>query len=179
MIQANDMIRKPRDVGSLSKISMFMITVFLCFGLIVLSQGIKTHYVRELEVNAENLARGYSHSLSKTVEASTVVQQLIHDKLKGISAIIAGADNELQNEDLRQLSSQMDVDEIDVYDPQGVVVLSNVDEYMGWTPPMMHPMRDFIQSDLVYYVEPIRENTVTGEFYLYGYERMHDGRFVQ
>lgn len=178
LTQANDLIRKPRDVGFLTKISMYLITVFLCLGLIILSQGIKYHYVRELEINAENLAKGYSHSLSKSVEASTVVEQLLHDKLKGISSIITTTERALQNEDLRKLAIQMDVDEIDVYE-NNQVTLSNVDEFIGWAPDEGHPVSDFIRSGMAYYVEPIRANSVTGEFYLYGYERMPDDRIVQ
>ncbi|MFH5836244.1 putative bifunctional diguanylate cyclase/phosphodiesterase [Proteiniclasticum sp. C24MP] len=179
LIQANEMMQKPRDAGFLSKVSMFLITVFLCLGLIILSQGIKYHYVSELEINARNLAKGYSHSLSQSVEASSVVEQLIHDKLKGISSIITNTERDLQNEDLIALSSQMDVEEIDIYDQEGVLKLSNIEAFVGWIPPEDHPVRDFMDSDMRFYIEPIRANTITGDFYLYGYERMEDGRTVQ
>lgn len=176
--KAEDLARKPRDAGFLSKISYYMITVLLCLGLIILSQGIKNHYMKELTKNAENLAGGYAHSLRKSVEASSVVQQMIHDKLKGISGIITSADRELQNEDLKRLSAQMNVDEISIY-VEAQVILSNEEGYMGWVSPEGHSVRDFLDSDLDYYVELMRKNAVTGEFYLYGYERMTDGRIVQ
>lgn len=178
MKKTGDLIRKPRDAGYLSKLSYYMITVLLCLGLILLSQGIKNHFMKELGKNAENLARGYSHSLRKSIEASSVVQQMIHDKLKGISAIISTTEREIENEDLKRLSAQMNVDEISVYE-QVQVILSNVESYVGWTSPEGHSARDFLDSELSYYVEPMRRNAVTGELFLYGYERMTDGRIVQ
>ncbi|MBO1266035.1 EAL domain-containing protein [Proteiniclasticum sp. SCR006] len=177
--QANEMMKKPRDVGFLTKVSMYLITVFLCLGLIILSQGIKHHYVKELEINANNLAKGYSHSLSRSVEASAVVEQLIHDKLKGLASIITNTDADLQNEDLVALSTQMNVDEIAIYNQDGILMLSNIERFVGWNPPLNHPVRDFMNSDLSFYIEPIRANTITGDFYLYGYEKMEDGRTVQ
>jgi len=158
---------------------MYLVTVFLCLGLIILSQGIKQHFVRELEINARNLAKGYSLSLSKSVEASSVVEQLIHDKLLGISNIITHQKDDLINEDLTNLAKQMDVGEIHIYDAKNTLTLSNIEEFIGYIPPVNHPVWNFSSSDMNYYIEPIRPNLITGEFYLYGYERMSDGRVVQ
>jgi len=158
---------------------MYLVTVFVCLGLIILSQGIKQHFVRELEVNARNLAKGYSLSLSKSVEASSVVEQLIHDKLLGISNIITNYKDDLVNEDLTDLAKQMDVGEIHIYDTLSTLTLSNMEEFIGYIPPANHPVWDFSSSDMNYYIEPIRPNLITGELYLYGYERMSDGRVVQ
>ncbi|HSR03943.1 MAG TPA: GGDEF domain-containing protein, partial [Proteiniclasticum sp.] len=177
--KANEMIIKPRDVGFLTKVSMYLVTVFLCLGLIILSQGIKQHFVRELEVNARNLSKGYSLSLSKSVEASSVVEQLIHDKLLGISNIITNYKDDLVNEDLTDLAKQMDVGEIHIYDTLSTLTLSNIEEFIGYVPPLNHPVWSFSSSDMNYYIEPIRPNLITGEFYLYGYEKMTDGRVVQ
>lgn len=177
--KANEMIKKPRDVGFLTKVSMYLVTVFLILGLIILSQGIKRHFVRELEINARNLAKGYSLSLSKSVEASSVVEQLIHDKLLGISSIITNSENDLASEDLTALAKQMDVGEIHIYDTLSVLTLSNVSEFIGYVPPDSHPVWNFTNSEMSYYIEPIRANLITGEFYLYGYEKMSDGRVVQ
>lgn len=177
--KANEMIEKPRDVGFLTKVSMYLVTVFVCLGLIIVSQGIKQHFVRELEVNADNLAKGYSHSLSKSIEASSVVEQLIHDKLLGISSIITDIDRDLVNQDLIDLARQMDVGEIHIYDVDEILTISNVEAFIGFVPPENHAVRDFSKSDMSFYIEPIRANMITGEFYLYGYERMTDGRVVQ
>lgn len=179
MRKAMGIIRKPEDGEMLYKASIYMITVFLCLGLIILSRGIKEHYMHELEQNARNLSTGYAHSLGKSVEAGSVVQQLIHDKLKGIAGIITNTENELESQELSVLSDQLKVDEINVYSEEAEVILSSVEEYVTWVPPMGHPVRDFIGSEMNYYVEPIRANAITGVFYLYGYERMTDGRVVQ
>ncbi len=177
--KASSIIRKPGDAVMLTKLSLFLITVFLCLGLTILSQGIRFHYMKELDKNASSLAQGYAHSLSKSVEASSVVQRLLHDKLKGIASIITNADYAFESSHLVELSTQMNVDEINIYNEAAEVMLSNVEEYISWTPPFNHPVRGFIRSEMRNHVEPIRENSVNGRLYLYGYERMTDGRIVQ
>ena len=80
--QMKRMLKKPREVQELAKGSMFLVTVALCLGLIIMSAGIENYFVNDLKINARNLARGYTHSLRKTVEASGAVRQLISEKLR-------------------------------------------------------------------------------------------------
>ncbi len=178
-LQMNQIFRKPRDVGFLSKVSLLLVTAFLCLGLIILSTGIKRHFVKELEINAKNLAFGYNHSLTKTVEASNVVSQLLNEKLEIVSGFISIFGQGMTNEDLKKIALMINVEEIDIYDDSGVITLSNVEEYIGWSPPNDHPVRNFIVSGATSHIDSIRNNTITGHSVLYGYARMEDGLIVQ
>jgi len=177
--QMTDIVRKPRDVGELTKVSMFLTTVVLCVALIIMSVGIRNHYVKELEVNARNLALGYSHSLRKTVEASEIVQGLVQEKLLYATGIIATMEEDVTSEDLTQIANTIDVEEIDIYDEWGRIIYSNIPGYIGWKAPMGHPVQNFIASGKTFHVDPLRENTLSGHLVLYGYERLGDGRTVQ
>lgn len=77
--QMKRMLKKPREAKELAKGSMFLVTVVLCLGLIIMSRGIEDYFVSDLKSNAQNLARGYTHSLRKTVEASSAVRALMNE----------------------------------------------------------------------------------------------------
>ncbi len=175
----NQIFRKPRDVGFLSKVSLLLVTAFLCLALIIISTGIKKHFVKELEINAKNLVFGYNHSLTKAVEASNVVSQLLSEKLEIVTGFISNYGQDLTSEDLRKIALMISVEEIDIYGDSGEIRLSNVDEYIGWIPPNDHPVRDFILSGATSHIDPVRNNTLTGHAVLYGYARMGDGQIVQ
>ena len=46
------MLKKPREVQELAKGSMFLVTVALCLGLIIMSAGIENYFVNDLKINA-------------------------------------------------------------------------------------------------------------------------------
>lgn len=170
---------KPREASELAKGSMFLVTVVLCLGLIIMSVGIRNHFVRELEINARNLAMGYTHSLQRAVEASNIVRELINEKLLHAAGTIADLNGVVTNENLREMGDRIDVEEIHIYSHIGEILYSNISSYLGWAAPPGHPVQRFITSGLDFHVDPLRENTITGQLMLYGYERLEDGRVVQ
>lgn len=177
--QMKRMLKKPREVQELAKGSMFLVTVALCLGLIIMSAGIENYFVNDLKINARNLARGYTHSLRKTVEASGAVRQLISEKLRYAVDITSDLSGSFSNEVLRDIAKEIDVDEIDVYSPEGKILYSNLSAYLGWVAPKGHPVQQFIASSLSFHVDPLRENTISRQLVLYGYQRLEDGRVIQ
>lgn len=173
------MMNKPQDVYFQAKLSMFLVTVALFIGLTIMSIGIRNHYVKALEENADNLARGYALSLTKTVEAGSLVEKLIHEKLSTVSGFISDFGSDLRNEDLIGIAEKINVEEINIYSPEGIILISNFPDYISWSPPKGHHVEMFMQSNLDAHIDPIRSNTITGHLVLYGYSRMDDGRFVQ
>lgn len=172
-------MKKPKDVYFQAKLSMFLVTVALFIGLTIMSMGIKSHYVKALEKNAENLAKGYSLSLTKTVEAGNLVEKMVHDRLTSVSGLISDFGTDLKNEDLVEMAEKLNVEEINIYDHHGVITISNFPDYISWSPPKGHYVEQFLKSGLTSYIDPIRTNAITGHLVLYGYSRMDDGRFVQ
>jgi len=177
--QMKRMLKKPREAQELAKGSMFLVTVVLCLGLIIMSAGIENYFVKDLTVNARNLARGYTHSLRKTVEASGAVRQLINEKLRYAVDITSELSDEFSNEDLKRIARDIDVDEIDVYSHAGEILFSSISSYLGWVAPKGHPVQQFLSSDLSFHVDPLRENTISRQLTLYGYQRLKDGRVIQ
>lgn len=129
--------------------------------------------------DSENLAKSYSHSLSKASEAFEVVNELLEDKLMVASRTISLNDERYSNELLKELATTLEVDEINVFNPQGKIIYSNRSGFIGWKANEGHPVYDFMNSNNISHVEDIRPSTQTGVLYKYGYFRASDGSFVQ
>ncbi len=152
--------------------------IFLIVGKILID-SIKNHYYNQLEEQSINFARSYSHSLAKGTEAYEIVDKLLEDKLSVASKIVAFYDYHHSNEQLKKLADTLEVDEIYSYNPQGEIVFSNTDKYLGWKAYEGHPVYDFIFSNKKSLVEDIRQDTESGVYYKYGYFKAPDGCIIQ
>lgn len=165
--QIRRMMKKPRESEELAKGSMFLVTVFLCLGLIIVSAGIENYFVEDLKINARNLARGYTHSLRKTEEASEAVRTLIHEKLRYTAEVTSDLSDAFSHEGLKAIAKEIDVDEIHVFDSHGKICFSNLNYYVGWNAPSGHPVREFLKSKESFHLDPLRENIINRQLVLY------------
>lgn len=158
---------------------IFITTIFIISNIIMIN-SIKSHYYDLRKNEAFKLARSYAHSLSKSAEANEVVNQLLEDKILVASKTVASSYGfRYSNEFLSELAQTLDVDEIDYYNPQGVLVYSNLKEVLGWQIYKGHPIHDFILSNKTSLVEGIRQDVITGNYYKYGYLKFPDGSLIQ
>lgn len=141
--------------------------------------GITNYYYEHMEVDALRFAQSYSHSLTKAAEATGVVSELLEEKMLVAIRTAALYDERYSNELLEELAETLEVDEIDYYNSQGEVVYSNINEFVGWKTYEGHPVYDFMNSNSISLVEDIRQDTITGNHYKYGYFKVSDGGFVQ
>lgn len=154
------------------------ILVFIILGRIVI-QSVNDHYEQHAEESANNLAKGYASSIEKLFESEEVIDQLLEDKLllagktTGIYASVS------DRESLLTVAKQLSVDEINIYDMEGNLMLTTMPDIDTWQPPTDHPVQVFIKKGLETYVEDIRENAVTGLLYKYGYFKKANEYVIQ
>lgn len=151
--------------------------VFMLVGFVMIHTF--SDYIRdEMVRNANYTAKSYSHTLEKNIEAYEAVTELIEDKIEAAGNGVINARNP-ENLDLAMVAEKMNVDSIDVYSPEGIVVSSAYPKNVGWSVYEGHPVYDFYVSDLTSFLGPVRTNTISNLDYKYGYFRMADGGFVQ
>jgi diguanylate cyclase (GGDEF)-like protein len=144
----------------------------------ITSNSIKSYYYNNMKKDALTFAKSYSHSLSKTAEATDVVNELLEQKMLVASRVTALYDGRYSNELLADLANTLEVDEIDYYNSGGEVIYSNISEIIGWQAFSGHPVHDFMIADNQSSIGDIRQDSVTGNYYKYGYFKVSDG-FVQ
>lgn len=160
-------------------ISFTIITIMLFIVSKVAINNIKYYYYNLMKMESLNLAKSYSHSLAKASEAYEIVNELLEGKLHAASKVTALYDGHHSNLLLKELAESLEIDEIYSYNPQGEIIFSNVEKYIGWKAYEGHPVYDFMISNEQSLVGEIRQDSESGVYYKYGYFRRPNGHFVQ
>ncbi len=157
---------------------LISIIVFIFLGQFVYV-SIRDHFYNHVRDLSIHLARGYSYSIQKTLNAESLIEQLIEDKLL-LASETTGLYTKIEDRSSLLLYAQtLRVDEINIYNPQGVLVLSTMPEDIQWQTFEGHPIYDFIQRPDRSMIEDIRPNHVTKIEYKYGYYKLDNGDIIQ
>jgi diguanylate cyclase (GGDEF)-like protein len=145
----------------------------------LLARYIRNLYLSRLEAEYSNYAHVYSHSLTKSQSAYLAINDVLERRLRSATSTVALCADPVTNEGLHQLAESLVVDEIYLYNPQGVIEYSTRPEYLGWIAKTGHPVHNFMVSGEDSRVEDIRRDTESDRYYKYAYLRLDDGRFIQ
>jgi hypothetical protein len=83
------------------------------------------------------------------------------------------------HEELLSLAETLRVDQINVFDQKGLLLLSTMDSFDKWQTYEGHPIYDFMVSDQKSLIEDIRTSVVTGIQHKFGYFKLENGYIVQ
>lgn len=160
-------------------IPLLLITIiFIATGRMVFD-SVREHYYHYLNQESVKLAQGYSHSLAKASEAREVVNQLLEERLIVAGDAVVLYDGQYNNELFARLANILKVDEIDYYEAGGKLIYSNLEELIGWEAYEGHPVYDFMKSNELSRIDHIRRDSITGNYYKYGYFKVSNGGLVQ
>jgi diguanylate cyclase (GGDEF)-like protein len=127
---------------------------------------------------AASLARGYSHNIQKSLEADDIISKLLEDKIRVALKAVESYEN-ISNDLLIELADTLEVDEIDLYNSQGAIIYSNLMEVLGWQVYEGHPIDTFLESNEIMFIEDIRQDVITGNYFKYGYLKFPDNSLIQ
>lgn len=171
------------------KLKMVEITYFLVpFLMIAIGFSILTaltvknridEQYNQLEETTLEIANSYSHSLTHTSEAYEIITELLDEKIRIASQAIMLIENKDNNEVLDSISQTFDVNEIHLYNSDGVITNSTYEGFIGWKAYEGHPVYDFMRSNQTVFVEEVRPDTENGLYYKFGYVKDETGGFVQ
>ena len=133
----------------------------------------------QLKDTTLEIANSYSHSLSHTSQAYEIITELLDEKIRIASQATMLIENKNNNEVLDSISQTFNVDEIYLYNNEGVITNSTYEVFIGWQADEGHPVYDFMISDQTMLVENVRPDTESGLYYKFGYVKDETGGFVQ
>ncbi|QCX34410.1 EAL domain-containing protein [Caloramator sp. E03] len=170
VINFKGMILIPLIVAFISVMGVGVISSF--FGIRILIEGAKYYGIDITKMLAEQIE---SNSLS--LEA---IDEAVENRIKVIGQAIILSSQKPSSSFLKKLAKDFDVYEINWFSKDGVILYSNIDEYVGFKVPKNHPIEKFMNSNLKIYVEEdIRKDTESDRFLRYGYIKNTDGSFIQ
>ena len=173
------------DVKSLVNTrKLFLVPITVVFIVILILGFFSMNYsetiLKEKMINdGIIIAQQFADKISSSNMAAEIIKENYEIKVSEIGAYILANKNTLNNDFLRSIKEVFDMDEIYFYSPDGVVIYSATDEYIGWQAKNGDPIDTFMKSGLTEFHEEARKSTETDEWYKFSYFKNSDGYFVQ
>lgn len=144
-----------------------------------MTSTIRSHYYEILRNESSRLSKSYAHNLEIAAEAQEMANEIMDQRLMGTGEMVYSFNGEFSETKLKEVSESLQVDDIYVYDENGVIISSNNGKYIGWVAEPGHPVHDFMISGNSSHIDQIRPDSESGELFKYGYYRLGNGYFVQ
>ncbi|NLY47260.1 MAG: GGDEF domain-containing protein [Tissierella sp.] len=160
-------------------IPFIIVSLITAIILMAMSNSIKNHFYDLKKEEGLKIARSISTNLSHTGEAADTISQLLEDKLENSLKTAQIYSCNYSDEILIELADTFNIDEVYIYNSQGIIEYSNSGKYVGWKPHENHPVYYFMNSDDEIRIEDIRKDSESELFYKYGYIKNQDGTMVQ
>ncbi len=163
-----------------AKIAAFLAIapVLLACGLLILNSA-QRYYYKRVAAEAQRFAKSYANNLETALDASSIINRLLGEKLLAAGQMVLRREDDLSSERLHQIADIMHVDELYAYNSDGIIAYSNNGRDIGREAISEHSVYQFWKSGDISLVEEIKQDPESGIYYKYGYFRGISGYFVQ
>lgn len=174
---------KKNKRGSI-KVKLIVIPlIVVLFGISALG-FVSSHFTKqsllgEMQRNGLNISSEFVETLESNFNALAIIDTLLDNKIRSAGSLVKLSKDKLSNELLKTLATQLDLEQLSYYNSNGEIIYSNIAEYIGWTPPVGHPVHDFMNSSEQEVIEEIRQDSQSAHSLKYGYFKGDAGEFVQ
>ena len=158
-----------------------IIVVIIAIGLIIwISTFIaKGSLYDQMSDDTDILLNQVVSRIEDNTKSLKIINDDIENNIRHANNIMARDYDNLTSDKLIQIAQDLDIDEINYYNPQGVLIYSNVEDNINWVPAEDHPIPVLMKSDEKELMEGLREDGVSGKFFKYGALKNPDGSVVQ
>lgn len=156
-------------------VALIIITLIVGGGFVL--RAVRNFHFRVLNEQSVQYAHSYADGITKTAQATAAIDELLEAKLLTAGRTIALYEEEVSGESLAALAASLELDEVYYFNAEGEILFSNHGRYIGWRPPIGHPVEDFMLSGDQIRVEEIRPDTESGNLFKYAYIRSGGGFF--
>lgn len=132
----------------------------------------------EMSANGRYIVNNFLGRMQDNANSLRVVTDNAEDRIRLLFEVVNRMDN-LNSSTITDLAKDLDIEQINFFDSNGVVIYSNIPEYIGWQPDADHPLHSFFNSSNVEFIEDLRQDFVSLTYYKFGTLRNPDGTFVQ
>ncbi|MCD2347123.1 methyl-accepting chemotaxis protein [Clostridium guangxiense] len=167
------------------KVRILFVPIIMMFVIIVaiasVSIGIaKNKLLSQMESDGINMANQISRDMGRNNASIDTLNESIEDKIKTLGTFINANKNIINNNYLKTLAKQFNVDEINVTDTSGKIIYSNLESSLVSSPfgskDICYPVLIGEREELM---ENIRKSVDNNNYYKYGYIRNSSGGLVQ
>lgn len=157
-----------------------LVVLIVVAGIGVMSSYfIRTSLLNEMERNGYYTSERIISNLNDNSRSLETIDFLLEDKVRSVGKNILDNENNLDNNFMKRIARDFNVDQVSWYNANGVIVYSNVNAYIGWATEKGHPIYDFMTGKDNELMEEIRQDTESMDYLKYGYLKGPFGTFVQ
>jgi len=140
---------------------------------------IKNSLLNQMRVEGLEL----SHQAATQLEVATIslntIHNMVENNIRSVGRMtIANRDN-MSKERLVQIAKNLDVHEINIFNQNGEVIYSNLNENVGYIVDETHPSYSVLRGEKVELMEEIRQSATSDDYYKYGYISSTTGDVIQ
>lgn len=157
---------------------ILLLLIFTTLSIFSIKQHVDQSY-KNIEEYSITLSESYTRQVANSRLAEDIITDLIDEKMFALGELTLETNPYLEYQDLKDLAKRYRVNEINLYGQDGTIKNSTFDENIGWKPYEGHPVFNFINSDLQFLTESMRESAISGELNKYAYLKDDAGSIVQ
>jgi len=157
-----------------------LLIVFISIsGIAVISSHLlRRSLLEQMRVASTKFANQITKEIEVNTDSLSIVNKLIEEKIVETANIIIRKEN-LTNDFLVNLAKDKNIDEINYFDNNVMIINSTDSSYIGDVPPDWHISHKFNTNNEMIHMEAIRKSAVSNDSYKYGYVKNPNGGFVQ
>lgn len=158
-----------------------LIVVILAVAGMAISSMLSTQkgFVAEMSKNGYKVLNEFSERVKDNQMALNNIQAMLEEKIVMTGKGIIRNSDKLSNAYLKGYAEDAGFQEINWYSKEGVILYSNIEDYVGWKPDTDHAAYRFMKGSDKTMIEAIRKDSESGKFVQYGYVKAPDGSFIQ
>lgn len=180
--------KKKKPKGKFNKSSMKVKLLIVPVSIIILgiiamsvlvSSLIKSSSLQQIERDGEIVLEQILGRIGDNRSSLEIIHEDIEDNINKANASMARIYEDLNSEKLSELAKDLEIDEMNYYNSDGVLTYSNMPSNIDWTPEDDHPIIELIKSDKNRLMEEIRQDPVSNDYFKYGAIKNPDNSVVQ
>ena len=160
-------------------IPLIILTLIFVVTLIAMRINVEKFFYDLKKQESLDLANNISINLDITGSMTDTANRILEENLiTALKATTLNSDRFSQDQ-LGDLADVFEIDEMYVYNSEGVIEYSYSGNYLDWEPYVGHTVYNFMQGDDEIYIENIRKDSESDLYYKYGYIKLENGGLVQ
>ncbi|HOA40573.1 MAG TPA: methyl-accepting chemotaxis protein [Halanaerobiales bacterium] len=158
-----------------------LIVSIIAIGMTMLtSYNTKESLLNTVAQNGNFMAQGFIKRLEDNTRSLEVINAAFEHHIRTVAnAVMNMADEEIDNRLMAEWARDLYVDELNLYNRDGVILYSNIPQYVGHRIEAGHTLYRFFRSSDRELMEEVRKDTQSDTYYKYGIVKNTDGTAVQ
>ena len=166
------------------RVKLVIIPLILMFIAISLLGSISAYFTRaslltQMKNNGFYVSERFIERLQDNDSSLVTVNGMIDDKIKMVGNLVISNSSIVNNNYLKKLADDLEVDEINYTDANGLITASNLDTSIGAAFDNTHISYPVLSGQKNSFVENIRKSRENNNYYKYGYVKNPSGGMVQ